>query len=328
MFLLLAGCEQEKTPLSSDLTESAAIEKVFSLGGAPISVTVKLSHAEVPLTDYLTVIIETAYSSDIEASPALLMESVYQPLLLVASPKEDTRWSEAEQVMINRWTYTFEPMASGDFALNPFNVKFRRISQKTPNPLDWPIYEIQTDSIPYRVTSVELTAEDDIRPIKGLLLPDYNIIPPLLALLAILGVGLGSVLYVKSGLFQKPTEGLNQAQTDYYQDALQKLDDLEKRDLIRNDELEQLHTELSIILRNYLENRFRLRAREQTTEEFIKEISQTRQFSSEQHDLLNRFMRLADLVKFATFDPGSQTSVTAMHDVRRFIQSTGPTNEV
>jgi len=76
-------------------------------------------------------------------------------------------------------------------------------------------------------------------------------------------------------------------------------------------ELEQAHlwmstekaepfcTEVSRILRRYLERRFRLPATEQTTEEFFSREENLKRFNTEQRLELRRFSEQVDLVKFA-----------------------------
>ena len=110
---------------------------------------------------------------------------------------------------------------------------------------------------------------------------------------------------------------------DFCRQALDELDCLEQKDLIGKQAFDQLHTELSAILRRYLENYFQIKAQEQTTEEFIVEISESKQFSGEWRNMLQQFLRLADLVKFATFEPGADISRGAVRDVRSFIVKTG-----
>ena len=53
------------------------------------------------------------------------------------------------------------------------------------------------------------------------------------------------------------------------------------------------------MLRHYIEDRFGLRAPEQTTEEFLAELRQKHVFGERQKDLLRAFLEHCDLVKFA-----------------------------
>jgi hypothetical protein len=303
------------------------VEKRFNLGGAPIEVIVGLSAASIELTDFLTVTVRAEHGESVTLEPPYLSESVYAPLVLVQSPREDLYWSEKQGRIIKTWTYRFEPMRSGDFHLKPFRVFFRLNAEKQPKPEQWPVYKIETDNIPYKVTSVELGDQPDIRDIKDLILPAYDY-RPLAVTSTVIGV-ISLMLWVGYGIRQRyrkldlPLEMV----IDYLSESLRRLDDLEAKDYISRQQHERLHVELSAILRYYIENRFGLRAREQTTEEFIREIRYDPHFATEQQAILQQFLGLADLVKFATYDPGSDASRDAMNTVRYFIESTRKTNE-
>ena len=328
LFNLTSGCDSKLTSDGLEAIYPNSVEKRFTKGGAPVEVVITLSDKEIDLTDYLTVLIEIEYKEGVEVAPPFLSDTIYGPLLLVEPPKEKTIWSEQKNIAINRWTYKFEPVTSGEFEIKPFDIRFRLRTEKRDQIEKWPVHQIRTEAISYRVKSVDIADTDDIKDIKGPILPDYNFLPVIIALSAIILICLTTVLFQRYKHLLNKDEIETKSTKNYYLEALRKLEELEKRDLISKEEFDQLHTELSNILRSYIELCFGLRAREQTTEEFVKNITNTPLFSSEQNNLLYRFLHLADLVKFATFDPGSKTSLDAMQNVRDFIKTTGKTDEI
>jgi hypothetical protein len=60
---------------------------------------------------------------------------------------------------------------------------------------------------------------------------------------------------------------------------------------------------VSDALRGYLEERFRLRAPERTTEEFLRELEVTGALLPDQKQALAGFLEQSDLVKFARYEP-------------------------
>ena len=321
---IVAACK-DFTVLSPGDTDSdkPEIEKIFSLGGAPVQVKVRLSQETIALTDRLKMTLLIEYSEDVRIIPPYLSEVVYAPLLLTEKPQNDVRWSQDNQFLINEWHYVFEPIESGKFTLNAFTVFFRLNQERTADIANWPIYKIRIEPIPYQVLSVELDPAADIRDIKGFMLPEYRFIPVVITagIILILG-GMGFAFFLYRSRFKK--EGfVEENPVDFCRQALDELDCLEQKDLIGKQAFDQLHTELSAILRRYLENYFQIKAQEQTTEEFIVEISESKQFSGEWRNMLQQFLRLADLVKFATFEPGADISRGAVRDVRSFIVKTG-----
>ncbi|MBU2514367.1 hypothetical protein KJ966_23770 [bacterium] len=328
IIMILFACERnggEEVKESPDNHRDT--EYTFKRGGSPVEVVVKLSSVELELTDFLTVTIESRFPEDTHITPPYLSEEVYAPLLLIENPKNETVWAEKKNLMINRWTYRFEPLISGEFELNPFIISFRLEKEKTDNLNNWPVYKIYTEPIKYSVSAINYNELDDIRDIKGMILPPFKYLPLIISLV-IIGFIISSIfLFQKYG---KNVDALDPTvpEVDFHQQALLRLKDLEQRDLIGQSAFDQYHTELANILRDYIENIFGLRAKEQTTEEFIKEVYETQHFNTEQRQILDRYLRLADLVKFATFNPGSEISISALNNVRTFVQTTGRSDEV
>lgn len=81
---------------------------------------------------------------------------------------------------------------------------------------------------------------------------------------------------------------------------------------------------LSDIVRRYIEERFGLRAPEQTTEEFLSAMAETPVIRRDHQALLRAFLQQADMVKFAQFQPRRHEAGEAGAAARRFIEQTVP----
>ncbi len=104
--------------------------------------------------------------------------------------------------------------------------------------------------------------------------------------------------------------------------ALKKLDELEAEELAEKGEIGEFHRRLSLILREYIENLFDIRASEQTTEEFMLEMSTTQKITDEHKALLKDYLTQCDLIKFAKFRPPIDYHKEAMNRARTFIEAT------
>lgn len=80
---------------------------------------------------------------------------------------------------------------------------------------------------------------------------------------------------------------------------------------------------LSLILRHYIEERFGLKAPEQTTEEFVTALGNTPMFSNEHKELLKNFLHHSDLIKFAQMTPTEVEIMGSVESCRNFVQATG-----
>ena len=109
--------------------------------------------------------------------------------------------------------------------------------------------------------------------------------------------------------------------------ALNALQALWDKGLLEKDECNLFYTELSMILRIYLDGRFQLNAPDQTTEEIVREMSRSLELNQAQQDILQEFMKQADRVKFAKDHPDRQTMENAFNTTKQFITETKVENE-
>ncbi len=103
--------------------------------------------------------------------------------------------------------------------------------------------------------------------------------------------------------------------------ALYELRELLAKDLIRARRIKEFYLELTMIVRRYIERAHRIRAPEQTTEEFLQAASQNPRFASAVVSTLRTFLEAADLVKFAAYRPGSPEIDRAVATAREYIET-------
>ncbi len=104
--------------------------------------------------------------------------------------------------------------------------------------------------------------------------------------------------------------------------ALNALQALKHKGLLERDECEPFYTQLSLILRTYLEGRFHLNAPDETTEEIVEEMSRSPELNGAQRNILQEFMRQADMVKFAKGRPDRGSMESAFDTTKQFVEET------
>jgi len=104
--------------------------------------------------------------------------------------------------------------------------------------------------------------------------------------------------------------------------ALRRIRDLVAKDYIRQGLEQKFYTEISLIIREYLEARFAIRAPEMTTEEFLERLRDTDTLDAPHKELLRDFLTHCDLVKFARYAPGASEIDAALNSARRLIEET------
>jgi hypothetical protein len=100
------------------------------------------------------------------------------------------------------------------------------------------------------------------------------------------------------------------------------LRELAARDLVGAGQMKEYYYELSLIVRHYIENRFGLRAPEQTTEEFLRSLGSGSELSAEHRTMLQEFLTESDLVKFANADATAEDARRAHDCAVAFIEET------
>jgi len=114
---------------------------------------------------------------------------------------------------------------------------------------------------------------------------------------------------------------------DPWVDALQKIETLKKSDFLEKGQMKVYFTQLSDILRNFLENRYGLVAPERTTEEFFQMIRLNPLFSDTQKQQLASFLKECDLVKFARLAPEKSSGEQSLIWVSELIKASIPQSE-
>jgi hypothetical protein len=108
--------------------------------------------------------------------------------------------------------------------------------------------------------------------------------------------------------------------------ALEKLSRLRAEELWQKGEIKQFQSELSYIIREYLENRYGVRALESTTMEIVRDLEKQR-FGDEDIVKLKELLQISDLVKFARAKPEASVHDRFLDDAFDFINRTKKTVE-
>lgn len=109
--------------------------------------------------------------------------------------------------------------------------------------------------------------------------------------------------------------------------ALEKLDKLKAEKLWQEGKLKLYHSKLTDIVREYIEDRFKIQALEQTTEEILFGFRNAA-VDEESKRKLKQVLILADLVKFAKEQPLPDENETSINNVYDFINGTKREDEI
>jgi hypothetical protein len=105
--------------------------------------------------------------------------------------------------------------------------------------------------------------------------------------------------------------------------AVDKLKKLDQQKLWQSGKIKTYHSELSEIIREYLENQFSIPALESTTVE-IEEAIKQENFSEHVKKELTELLQLSDLVKFAKYIPLGDENDACIKMAYKFVDATRP----
>src|SRR5207302_8908015 len=104
--------------------------------------------------------------------------------------------------------------------------------------------------------------------------------------------------------------------------ARQEIDRLVALDLPGRGATRRFHALLSNVLRRYLERRFLIPARRQTTPEFLRVASHDTLFTADQQQFLRDVLERCDLAKFAGAEPNAADCAALAERTRAFVSQT------
>ncbi len=104
--------------------------------------------------------------------------------------------------------------------------------------------------------------------------------------------------------------------------ALRELEDLKEKKLWQSDRIKLYYVELSDIVRNYLENRYRIKSLEQTSQEIFDTLRNGGILKDEQFLQLKQILSTADMAKFAKAKPLANENDLALKNAFDLIEST------
>lgn len=102
--------------------------------------------------------------------------------------------------------------------------------------------------------------------------------------------------------------------------ALEKLRELEKKQVWESGKIKEYHTKLSEIIRRYIEERYKFIALELTTDEILNELKN--ELKAQEINNIKTLLERADLAKFAKSKPIRKENIESMNLAKNFVNIT------
>ncbi|MCK5563751.1 MAG: hypothetical protein KAJ07_00770 [Planctomycetes bacterium] len=313
--LLLCCVSCDKTD-SGELSDRTRLTRTIERG--PLSVTIVLDSDHVTITETLSVqLVATSADGYKVRFPELdSPENAIDDLDLIETARSDDKLDENNNV-ISTIRYRFEPFATGNLQLPPMSVVFYAPDDPEKKT------EIVTEPVDIQIDPVLDMAEDAGPQLADI--EDVMKIPVSLTLIWLAVAALVIIIAIVAYLLWKkknaPVEVVR-AFKSAHQLAFEKLHQLLAQNLLSQGKIKLFYIGISNVLRYYIEHRFNINAPDQTTEEFLAELSSANTLSMTDKDYLTEVMHHCDLVKFARHDPSSEDNDKTVRIVKDFIDKT------
>lgn len=224
---------------------------------------------------------------------------------------------EVNNRVIQQFDYVISVYDTGTFVIPPFPVAF------LPSDTSQKFQFITSEPLTIQVESVvndENAEIHDIRPPLGIPVNYWR----MALMIGSLVLGLAA-LATAYWLYRKRRQGQpifrKELLRPAHEIALEDLRKLLASNLLQEGEYKIFYSELSDIVRRYLERRFFIKAMEETTTELLTSLTEE-QFPQEQIGLVQEILSACDLVKFAKYAPPDSETESTVQLIRDFIDRT------
>lgn len=244
-------------------------------------------------------------------------DTLTENLEIVKKSKVDTTELSKNLLEISQ-TLILTSFDSGYYVIPPVKIKYAESGDTTINI-------VETEPYLLNVFTVKVDTTQAIKPIKGPIKASYTFreILPWVLLGIILIIVTGLVIYY----FRRKKKNLPvfkpkpKPKLPPYQLALTALEKLRKDKLWQQGLIKNYHTELTDIIRQYIEGRFGINAVEMTTWDILNAIRKM-SIDKNNKEQLKEILELADMVKFAKAKPLPAEHDQSINDAEKFVKNT------
>ncbi len=299
------------------INDKDPLEKTSQLG--PVTAHLTLTPARPLIGDTVRLRIEVSAEQGVEVLMPEFGQAFDRFTIVDYVPAE--RIDEKGRTVATQ-LYTLQMPASGEHQIPPVIIEFidHRPGQRAA-PEGEDSFELLTERVAFQVQSVAPSAAGTaLRPPLGELQaisgeqPSAWAWPAAIITAFVLAVAL-------SWWFFRRWRG-HARQRSAYEMASIRLNDLRAGKHLDATTMKPFFTELSAIVRRYLEDRFALHAPELTTEEFLDIAAGSPELNAEHRRFLQEFLQQADQVKFARHIPDADHANSALDAAEQFLRQT------
>lgn len=295
----------------------------FSSNGQNVKVTAKLDNTEIKIGQEVKLNLNIEYRVDNGTEMNIIWpeftDTLRKEIEILNVSKIDTIVDKNDPYKFTQSrTINITSFDSGYWAIPPFRFYLNNDTNA-----------ILTEPLLLQVNTISVDTTLAIKDIKPPYSQEYTWLDWIkdhmnyvwISLAAIVVILILIYVFIKVGRIKPPMVIIEEPKIPAHVIALEKLDLLQNEKLWQQGKLKQYHSSLTDIVREYIENRFKIQALEQTTDEILFGLRNVA-IDDESKTKLKQTLVLADLVKFAKEQPMQNENELSMSNTYDFINGT------
>lgn len=279
----------------------ASLDSNFILVGDQINLTIAVSCP----TDYV-----------IDWPP--LYDTIISAIEILNISKIDSSYSADKNNLLLKQTFRITSFDSGYYAIPPFQIKYKESGGQL-------IQYTETEALLLEVSTLPVNMEEEIKDIKAPIEAPYTFreaLPWIIGLILAIAIGFGVYYYMKKRKIDEPIfKASAKPKIPPHRIALDAFDNLRHKKVWQSGRIKDYHTELTDIVRDYLNGRFYIHAPEMTTDEIMEAIDKTAS-NYQAKEKIRQTLIIADMVKFAKMQPLPLEHDTSLNNAIDFVKET------
>jgi hypothetical protein len=314
LILGFIGCKDRSN--NTDSVIIYAIEKPYYKG--PLRVQIRLQKATMPLSGFTALEIITEIDPEYEIQFPAINEVLKQ--FKIQNAKEQSETMSGNNKPLKVYHYDLEPLEVGQceipsltFTFVPKDPQQQGLNQSTL--VTEPLWIEVTTSLPVDMQDITIEDIEDVVEMKDRYHWAWFLVGPIV--LVIIVTATIALLCKKKTIVET-----KRIYKSAHQIAFEMLKTIADEKMIEQGQIKLFYEKLSGCLRQYIENRFQLRAPEQTTEEFLENLKTSSVLQLEYKQELQKFLEHCDLVKFARYQPSNEQINESLTIAEQFVEKT------
>lgn len=284
-----------------------------------VSVSAKLDTNAMLIGDHVGLILKFSGPEKSQVLWPFIPDTILGNISVIGRGKIDTAYSKDRKTVTFSQELNITCYDSGFYTIPQIPFQYRLLPDTT-------VSAVSSTLMLLAVHTVKVDTTQAIKPIIGPLkvpISFREMLPWLLLGLAGILLVLFVIWYISKRRKQQPILQFKPKVVLLpHETALQELEKLRLKKLWQSGKIKEYHSELTEIVRKYIEDRFKVAALEQTSAEIMQGLLDDRNCPHTAHDRLEGLLVQADMVKFAKAQPVASENEHSLTEAIAFIHET------